>query len=182
MCHIVTHQTAQSTITDHIISSFSHIKNKTTRTNVLSLIQNDLYCVNTNSLTYDISPRNKRAQFLSPLPAPYFIRGLWCGLWCFCWQLGMWCAFWNYFLRLLIPVQLYYILYIFINHIGTVFRIWIWHPISNRTVDLFTCAHHLVDGIVIDSSWKWLHHRTLYDNSWGLAFSCYNLKFFIHNS
>jgi len=182
MCHIVTHQTAQSTITHHIISSCSHIKNKTTRTKVLSLIQYNLYCVDTNSLTYDIWPRNKTALFLSPLPAPYFIRGLWCELWYFCWQLGMRRAFFNFFLRLLIPVQLYYILYIFINHIGTVFRIWIWYPLPNRTVDLFTCAHHLVHRIVTDSSWEWLHHHALYDNSWELEFSCYNLKFFIHNS
>jgi len=116
MCHIVTHQTAQSTITHHIISSFSHIKNKTTRTNVLSLIQNDLYCVDTNSLTYDIWPRNKRVLYsylLSPFSFACCIFYSWFMMRVVVFLLTAWdvvCIL--NFLRLLIPVQLYYLVYI----------------------------------------------------------------------
>ena len=78
---------------------------------------------------------------------------------------------------MLIPVQLY----IFINHIGTVFRIWIWYPLPNRTVDFFLPVL-TTSSIVIDSSWEWLHHRTLYDKLWRLVFSFYNLMFFRRNS
>ena len=35
---------------------------------------------------------------------------------------------------------------------------------------------------VTDSSWQWMHHRTLYDKLWGPAFSCYNLMSFRRNS
>jgi len=59
--------------------------------------------------------------------------------------------------RMLIPVQLY----IFIYHIGTVFRIWIWYPLPNRTVNFFLPVL-TTSSIVIDSSREWLHHRTVH--------------------
>ena len=80
--------------------------------------------------------------------------------------------------RMLIPVQLY----IFINHIGTVSESESDIPFQIEPLTFFYLCSITTSSIVIDSSWEWLHHRTLYDKLWGPVFSCYNLMFFRRNS
>ena len=74
--------------------------------------------------------------------------------------------------RMLIPVQLY----IFINHIGTVFRI--WYPLPNRTVDFFyLCSPPRRQWLIVhENDCVTVHYED--HKLWGPVFSCYNLIFF----
>jgi len=82
--------------------------------------------------------------------------------------------------RMLIPVQLY----IFINHIGTVFRIWIWYPLPNRTVDFFyLCSPPRRQWLIVhENDCITVHCMINYEDLYFHVIRYYNLMFFRRNS